>query len=81
MMQPDQTRRLQIFGDQALDMPLRVLNLILQLGLSADHIVIERGPEGQTIEAVLQVSDDRGYVLVEKIRAMVAVWSANWSEP
>lgn len=62
-------------------MPLRVLNLILQLGLSADHIVIERGLEGQTIDAVLQVNDDRGSLLVEKLRAMVPVWSANWSDP
>ena len=59
-------------------MPLRVLNLILQLGLAADQIVIERGPEGQSILAVLHASDERGSLLVEKLRAMVSVWSADW---
>lgn len=74
---------LRIWGERELDMPLRVLNLIYQLGLSADRIAIERRSRGQSIDAVLHVSAERGALLVEKLRSMVLVQSAelsSWEE-
>ncbi|OBX18229.1 hypothetical protein A9995_12045 [Erythrobacter sp. QSSC1-22B] len=54
-------------------MPLRVLGLVSQLGLCPDRIVIERGPEGQSIDVLLEITESRGALLVEKLSSMVLV--------
>lgn len=73
-------KRLQVWGDRGLDMPLRVLNLIYQLDLLVDSIVIERRPEDQLIDTFLHVSDERESLLVEKIRSSVLVWNVKLSK-
>ena len=73
-------KRLQVWGDRDLDMPLRVLNLIYQLDLLIDRIAIERGPEDQLIDTLLHVSDERGSLLVEKLRSSVLVWNVKLSK-
>ncbi|MBU2033323.1 MAG: hypothetical protein KKE77_02655 [Alphaproteobacteria bacterium] len=57
-------------------MPLRVLDLVSQLGLSPERIAIERGADRQFIDACLQVTDRQGELLVQKLRSMVLVRSA-----
>ena len=73
-------KRLQVWGEGGLDMPLRVLNLIYQLDLLVDRIAIERGPEDQLIDTLLHVSDERGSLLVEKLRSSVLVWNVKLSK-
>ena len=72
--------RLQVWGERELDMPLRVLNLIFQLGLSPQRITIERETNGHTINALLQISEQRGALLVEKLRSMVLIWNVTLSK-
>ena len=73
-------KRLQVWGDEGLDMPLRVINLIYQLDLVIDSIVIERRPEGQLIDTRLHLSEERGSLLVEKLRCLVLVWKVKLSK-
>lgn len=75
-MDVDKKMRLQVRGGPDLDMPLRVLNLVSQLGITADRILIERHNGGQIIEALLNASNERASLLVEKLRSMVLIESA-----
>lgn len=61
-------------------MPLRVLGLICQLGLSPDRVLIEICGDRQSIVGVLQVSEQRRAILIEKLRSMVLVWGATLQE-
>lgn len=58
-----------------MEMPLRVINLVLQLGISPGRIVIQSCSEGQVPEGVVQISDEGSALLIEKLRAMVLVRS------
>jgi len=57
-------------------MPLRVLNLVSQLGISPNRIAIESLSGVQSLDGVMQISDERSALLIEKLRSMVLVWSA-----
>lgn len=59
-----------------MEMPLRVLNLVSQLGISPNRIVIESLRGVQSLDGVIQISDERSALLIEKLRSMVLVWSA-----
>ena len=72
-VQTDRRMLLQVWGEQEMDMPLRVLNLLFQLGLKTERIAIECASESQSILAVLHVSDQRGAMLVDKLRSMVLI--------
>ena len=63
-----------------MDMPLRVLDLVSQLGFSPDRILIESCRDGQSIDGVIRISEARGSIFIEKLRSMVLVWSATLVE-
>lgn len=60
-------------------MPLRALALIAQLGLSPDRILIESYRGDQSIDVLLHITEERGALLIEKLRSMVLVESATLS--
>ena len=80
MSQAEKVRLLEVRGARGLEMPLRVLGLVSQLGLCPDRIAIASRPEEQSLEALLRVSAARGALLVEKLSAMVLVRSAMITE-
>lgn len=71
----DNVSGLEIRGEPGLEMPLRVLNLAYQLGLSPGRIVIESCLEEEILEGVVRMSVEGSTLLVEKLRSMVLVRS------
>ena len=56
MSQAEKVRLLEVRRARGLEMPLRVLGLVSQLGLCPDRIAIASRPEEQSLEALLRVS-------------------------
>ena len=61
-------------------MPLRVLDLVSQLGLGPDRIAIESEADGQSIDALLPFSEMRDALLAKKLNSMILVRSVTLAQ-